>query len=130
LSSITVYIKVDPGVGIRICAGERHQNGRRRGDRSTANDVELRALGVELSGKRVQGNSFEADEVVSGWNSSRNGRRPRRVIGNHFTVTPRSSVNGATDQARLINLEPFKRFGVNTRACRATAVGEVPFVRW
>lgn len=54
---------------------------------------------------RVQGDSLEADEVVSRGHGGGNDRRPRRVVGDHLACGPCSVEDGARDQASLLNLE-------------------------
>lgn len=77
------------------------------------------------SGLGVQRDSLETDEVVAGGDAGRDGRRPGRVVCDHLAVGPRAGVDGAGEEAGLVNLEPLERARVDARAGGARAFCEV-----
>jgi len=76
LGFVAVNIDGKTRIGVGVSAGKFNEDGCWWSDTSTSYDVKLRAFRVELSWKRVQGDSFETDEVVARRNSSRDGRCP------------------------------------------------------
>lgn len=53
----------------------------------------------------MKSDCLESDEVGPVGDSRRNGSCPRRIVGDHESVTPESVINRAIDETRFINFE-------------------------
>ena len=79
-------------------------------------DLQLRALGVELRGQRVQRDRLEADEVRAARDARGDGRCPARVLRDHLPVAPRAAVDRAGEEAGFVDLEPLESGGCSISA--------------
>jgi len=124
LGCVGVDVDGEAGVGVGVATGERAELSSGGCEGATAGDGDLSTLRVHLSGKRVKSDGLETDEVVARGNGLGDRRRPTRVLRDHQAITPEPIVNGAVDEARLVDLEPLGSRSIERRTI-AVAVSQV-----
>jgi hypothetical protein len=120
-----VDVDGEAGVRVGVAAGEGDELVGGGREAAAAGDRDLRALGVHLRGERVERDRLEADEVVAARHGLGDGGGPGRVLGDHLARAPGAVVDGAGQQAGLVDLEPLERGGVDAGARAAWALREV-----